>query len=116
MGMVAGVFFALVCTGIAHFSTEYHKIAGEIRTPRIKPTTKGADVGAVAAQFDAGRHIVAFAVGIVHFQTSRRAAFAGFGAGKAGIWVRVIVLHRFHNRCCHLVDRDWSVKITTHSR
>lgn len=39
-----------------------------------------------------------FAILIAHFQASRYAAFAGFGAFKAGVGVAVIVLHRFHKR------------------
>lgn len=115
MGMMTSVFFALPGAGIADFGAQYHEIARKFRASRIESAAKGADVGAVAAEFDAVRHVVAFAVAVMHVEASRDAALTGFGAFKARIDVAVVMLHRFHNRCQSLADQRWSDKITMHN-
>lgn len=97
--MVTRVFFTFFRTGVASFGAQDHEIAREIRPTSIKSSAKRTDIGAVAAKLNAGRHVVAFAVAVVHFQTGCRASFAGFSAVKAGIYVAVGVLCGFHN-CC----------------
>jgi len=94
MDHVIGMFLALDCTSIAHVGAELHELAHKLRTTGLEPGTQCTDVGAVAAEFNAGRHIMAFTVGIANFKAGSGAALAGFSAFEAGICV--IVLHHFH--------------------
>ncbi len=98
MGMVGRMFFALIGAGFADFGAEYHKVTHELRPTRFQPTAEGAYIGAVAAEFDTGRHVMPLAIAVTHFDTGGNAAFAGFGAFKAGVSVLVVVVHRFHER------------------
>lgn len=100
MGHVIGVFFALGCTGIAHVGAKLHVLRHKLRITGFEPPAERTDVGAVAAKFDAGRHVVAFAVIIAHVKTGGDATFAGFGTFEAGIRVAVVIPGHFHNRCC----------------
>lgn len=94
--MVLGVFVALVGAGFANLGAKCHKVAGKFRAASVEPSAQGADVGAVAAELHAVRHIVVPAVLIAHVEAGRYAAFAGLGASKAGIGVLMVVLHRLH--------------------
>jgi len=98
VGMVGRMFFALVGAGFADFGAEYHEVTHEFRATRFQPTAEGAYIGAVAAELDTGRHVMPFAIAVAHFDTGGDAAFAGFGAFKAGVGVFVVVVHRFHER------------------
>jgi hypothetical protein len=83
--VVICVFFALSRTGFTSFGADFHERCHKLRTARCQSTAKGAEIGAVAAEFDTGRHVVAFAVFIAHFQAGSGAGFTGFGAAKTGI-------------------------------
>jgi hypothetical protein len=97
---VISMFFAFGRAGIARIGTKLHELSHELRTPGIEPPAEGADVGTVAAEFDTGRHVMALTVGVTHFQAGSSAAFAGFSAFETGIGVAVVMLRRFHIRCC----------------
>ena len=97
MRVVICVFCAFFGAGLAYFSAQHHKVAGEFRATGIQSTTKRTEIGTVAAKFDAGRHVVAFAVTVVHFEAGRHAAFAGFGAVKTRVGMCVVVLCSFHS-------------------
>jgi hypothetical protein len=63
VSMVGGMFFAFSGAGIAYIGAELHKPFRELRPPRIEPSAKGTDIGAVATELNAQRHIVVLAIG-----------------------------------------------------
>ncbi|GAB4013547.1 hypothetical protein GCM10028808_32970 [Spirosoma migulaei] len=115
MGKMVSVLFAFLGTSFTDFSTQDHKITRELRTTGIKSATEGTYVGAVAAEFNAGTHVMTFSVFVAHFQAGGGAALAGFSTLKTRIYVCMRMFHRFHNRCC-FIDHRWSDKLTTHTR
>ena len=96
MGVVVSVFFAFGSTGFAGFCTNLHKRLHKLRSPRRESAAKGTDVSAIAAEFNAGGHVVPLAVTVMHFQAGCCAGFAGFRAIKTSVGVGVSVLYRFH--------------------
>ena len=96
---VIGVFFALGRAGITRVSARLHILRHKLRPTGFEPTAEGADISAVAAELDTGRHVVAFAVGVAHVKAGRYAPFAGLGAIETGVGVAVVVLHHVHTRC-----------------
>lgn len=111
---VIGVFFAFGGTRFAGFGANLHVGLHKLRPPGRQSTAEGTDVGAVAAEFDAGGQVVAFAVFVTHFQQGCYAAFAGFRTVEAGIRVVVFVLHRFHRSLILVSDQHWSINVTHH--
>jgi hypothetical protein len=94
MNHVIGMFLTLDGTGIARVGAKLHKLPHELRSTGFEPPAERTDVCAVAAEFNAGCHVKAFAVGIGQLEAGSGAALTGFGTFEAGICV--IVLHHFH--------------------
>lgn len=97
MGVVIGMFFAFSGAGVANVGAKLHILLHKLRAPGLKATAKGADISAVAAELDAGGHVVVFTVLIAHFQAGSNTTFAGFGTLKAGISVAVSMSCSSHN-------------------
>lgn len=114
MSHMVGVFFALGSARFTGFGANLHVRLHKLRPTGRQSAAERADVGTVAAEFNAGGHVVTFAVFIAHFQQSRYAAFAGFRTVKARIRVVVFVLHRFHRSLILVSNQRWSTNVTDH--
>jgi hypothetical protein len=100
MSVVISMLFALSGAGLTHIGAELHILLHKLRATRFKPSAKGADIGAIAAELNAGSHVVMHTVLFAHLNTGRCTAFAGFGAFKTGVGVAVGMGGRSHNVCC----------------